>query len=456
MYHDLSTLSFPLPEDVTRAKLHGDFHTARQLIHSWLGREIPQALRSRLEMELDLILVMEKDEFPYTYEDALRLMRSSVKDFRDEELRELWRTGAVDWIYIEGEVHFYRRFLSNLMKTRPAYAERSLKPLTPGSAALLNENIRIMKENGGRSARLHLKASLKVEPNALQEGRKLRVHLPIPQETAQQVSELRIVSSQPENGLPAPGSAKQRTIFWEAESRRDQEFSVEYTYVNRLPYVEPDPAKASPEQPCFDTEEQLPHIRFTPYLSSLLQEIVGGETNPVTKAWKIYEYITTKVMYSFMRPYFTVENISEYAAVNLKGDCGVQAILFITLCRMAGIPARWQSGLYAEPGDTGMHDWAQFYIAPWGWMYADPSFGGSAYRAGDLERWKYYFGNLDIYRMPANSELQSAFVPPKQYLRADPVDNQCGEAEYPDRGLFSWEIDCNHELLSLEELPFEK
>ena len=132
---------------------------------------------------------MEKDEFPYTYEDALRLMRSSVKDFRDEELRELWRTGAVDWIYIEGEVHFYRRFLSNLMKTRPAYAERSLKPLTPGSAALLNENIRIMKENGGRSARLHLKASLKVETNALQEGRKLRVHLPIPQETAQQVSE---------------------------------------------------------------------------------------------------------------------------------------------------------------------------------------------------------------------------------------------------------------------------
>ena len=47
------------------------------------------------------------------------MMRSSVKDFRDEELRELWRTGAVDWIYIEGEVYFYRRFLSNLMKTDP-------------------------------------------------------------------------------------------------------------------------------------------------------------------------------------------------------------------------------------------------------------------------------------------------------------------------------------------------
>lgn len=456
MYHALSTLSFPLPEDVCRAKLHGDFHAVRQLIHSWLSREIPEALRNRLEVELDLLLVLEKDEFPYTYADALQLMKKSIRDFQEEELRELWKSGAVDWIYINGEIHFYRRFLSNLIKTRPAYAERSITPSPPGSAALLNENIRIMKEKGGRSARLRLKASLKVAPEALQEGRKIRVHLPIPQETAEQVSDLRILKSSPENGIPAPGSAKQRTIFWEVLSQKDQEFSVEYEYTNRLSYVDPDPAQASPEQPSFHTEEQLPHIRFTPYLRALLKEIIGEETNPVTKAWKIYSYITTKIMYSFMRPYSTVENISEYAAVNLKGDCGVQAILFITLCRMAGIPAKWQSGLYAEPGDTGMHDWAQFYIAPWGWMYADPSFGGSAYRAGDLERWKYYFGNLDIYRMPANSELQTAFIPPKQHLRADPVDNQCGEAEYPDKGLMTWEIDCDHELISLEEIPFEE
>ena len=31
----------------------------------------------------------------------------------------------------------------------------------------------------------------------------------------------------------------------------------------------------------------------------------------------------------------------------------VQALLFITLCRCAGIPARWQSGLFVTPDDTG-------------------------------------------------------------------------------------------------------
>ena len=49
-----------------------------------------------------------------------------------------------------------------------------------------------------------------------------------------------------------------------------------------------------------------------------------------------------------MREYYAIPNISEYCAVNQKGDCGVQALLFITLCRMANIPAEWESGLYVS------------------------------------------------------------------------------------------------------------
>lgn len=129
-----------------------------------------------------------------------------------------------------------------------------------------------------------------------------------------------------------------------------------------------------------DLEEVLPHMAFTPYLENLLEEILEDETNPIKQARKIFDFVTTKVNYSFMREYFTIENISEYAAVNLKGDCGVQAILFITLCRMSGIPAKWQSGLYVSSHYTGCHDWAQFYVAPYGWVHADLSFAGGAYR----------------------------------------------------------------------------
>jgi len=78
-------------------------------------------------------------------------------------------------------------------------------------------------------------------------------------------------------------------------------------------------------------------------------------------------------MYSFVRKYSTIINIPEYAALNFKGDCGIQALLFITLCRCVKIPAKWQSGLAVTPYHVGCHDWAQFYVEPYGWLFADPS-----------------------------------------------------------------------------------
>ena len=42
-------------------------------------------------------------------------------------------------------------------------------------------------------------------------------------------------------------------------------------------------------------------------------------------ARRFYDYCTTVVTYSYMREYFTITQIPEYAGLNQKGDCGVQA-----------------------------------------------------------------------------------------------------------------------------------
>lgn len=236
---------------------------------------------------------------------------------------------------------------------------------------------------------------------------------------------------------------------------KDSEFAVEYQYENHLAYISPDPEKVEAVQPGFFLEEQAPHIMFTPYIRSLYREVVGDETNPLLKAKKIYEYITSNIRYSYVRKYSIIENIPEYAGINQKGDCGIQALLFITLCRYGGVPARWQSGLFAAPYDIGGHDWAQFYIAPYGWLFADPSFGGSSRRAGNEERRQFYFGNLDPFRMPANSAFQHEFMPPKKFMRQDPTDNQYGECEYEDRALRSSEYETKHEILGICQIPWE-
>ena len=456
MYQDLSYMKIPLPEDVLKLKNYGDFAGAQKMIDHFMTKDIPNALRKRLEIEKDVLKVMGGNEYPYTYEEALEIMTSHLRDFKEEELQYLKEISAADWIYVDGTVHFQRRFYENLMKTRPDLAERVMVEDVDDAQAnelkqkLLNDNVHYMKEKGGRTVRTQIRATIKAQKDAEEVGRKVTVHLPIPK-ICQQVSKVDIIAASPEITKIADEDAAQRTVCFETELKADQEFMVEYAYDYHVDYVELDPAKASEEQPDFCTNEQAPHIRFTPYLQELLKEIIGDETNPIIKARKIYDFVTTKVMYSYMREYFTIECIPEYAAINLKGDCGVQALLFITLCRMTGIPARWQSGLYATEFYTGCHDWAQFYVAPYGWVFADLSFGGSAWRMGNTERWNYYFGNLDIFRMPANSEIQMEFTPEKKWLRIDPIDNQRGEIEYEDHGLSFDQVEVEQILVSMED-----
>ncbi|MGX6977666.1 transglutaminase-like domain-containing protein [Vagococcus elongatus] len=456
MLYDLEYLSVPLPEDVLKQKNYGDFKGATATIDSFLKRDIPDALKQRLRIEKEILKMIGINEYPYSWEQAQKMMQDALADYDTSELQNLKEAGLVDWIYIDGEPHFQRRFLQTLIKTQKDYQERAIQTEDNNGTEQarqnqLNENIRLMKEKGSRKVKTRVKGSIKVKKEYERVGEKVKVYLPVPQ-ACQQLSEIKIISTSPEAAFIAPEDTEQRTVCFETVLEENQEFSVEYSYINQLNYVELDPAQAEPITNDSFLEEELPHIQFTPYLEKLLAELLEGETNPIIQARKIYDFITTKVNYSFMREYFTIENISEYAAVNLKGDCGVQAILFITLCRMAKIPAKWQSGLYVSEYYTGCHDWAQFYVAPYGWVFADLSFGGSAYRMNNLDRWNYYFGNLDIFRMPANSAIQKNFVPEKNTLRADPIDNQRGEFEYEGEGLPYAYLEVTQEMIEMIDL----
>lgn len=458
MKYDLKYLSVPLPEEIQRVKEFGDFASADIAIDFWLTKELPQALKERLIIEKDVIKMMRMNEYPHSFAKADQMMRDTFQDYQTEELIRLKETGLVDWVYIDGEPYFQLRFLANLIKTNAAYVARLREAESNQLEILrkkeLKENIEQMQKNGGRKVRTTIKATIQVKKEFERPGERVRVHLPLPK-ACQQQSEIEILAASPEATYIAAEDAPQRTLCFETILKENQTFTVEYCYVNRMVYQQLEENNVDKMQPSFDLEEQLPHIRFTPYLRNLADEIVGDESNPLKKARLIYDFVATKIHYSFMREYFTISNISEYAATNLKGDCGVQAILFITLCRIAGIPAKWQSGLYVSTHYTGCHDWAQFYIEPYGWLFADLSFGGGAYRDGDRQRWNHYFGNLDVFRMVANSEIQADFQPAKMQLRADPIDNQRGEFEYENEGLPYACLIVSQERLSMEELPFD-
>ena len=458
---DMRYLNVPLPEDLMKLKWGGDYERLISVIDRRLADEtLPAPLRKRLQLER-ILAARIPSQYSYSYEEALELLRANIRDFKDKELETLWEENTADWIYINGRVQFHELFFENLMKTRDDYGARFLGTMEDNekNAALLRENVRLMEEHGGRTVHMRLLTRLSLTPEAEKAcmGKTAHVYMPLPVEYAQ-VRNLRLLGFEGTAGEPVSvdnGSYPQRTARFETVIRGGEVWQTEFEFDNETVFRNPDPSQVLFSQPSFYTGEEAPHIRFTPYLRELTRSVTEGEENPLLAAEKIYRFITSQVKYSFVRSYSTVEDIPEFTAANRKGDCGFQALLFITMCRIAGIPARWQSGLYATPLTVGSHDWAQYYVAPFGWLSADCSFGGSAFRQGDEKRRAYYGANLDPYRIPYASQFMHSFSREEEGLRDDPYDNQSGEVFCGGRFLRSGKEFTVEYRLETAEKPFD-
>ena len=426
---DFLSLDIPLPPDVERRKAMGDLKGALNLIERYLGENDP-ILAPRLRVEKVRLQRLHRD-YPYDRAAAIALMREEWSDMTEAQFDALVDAGRIDWRIIDGQPHYQDSFLG---ATRLYSAEAPGLKKKEEDHTYRNAVLRRMEEEGEVTAEITLKAS--VTARVPTEGKKVQAWLPIPADCPQQ-SEIEILDATPGSRL-APADAPQRTIYWEETGTGS--FFVTYRYRHRAVFTDPMTLECAAEQPTFDTEEQRPHITFTPYLRELAARITEGCTTPAEKARAIYDHVTQNIDYRFQPAYLQLDPIADTCAREKRGDCGVMALLFITLCRLCGIPARWQSGLYAMPGDTGSHDWAMFYIAPYGWLWADVSFGSSSRRNGEEWRRKHYFGSMDPWRMVANSAFQAPLTPPDLAVRQDPYDNQRGEMTVDGVGLDSFEM----------------
>lgn len=439
---DFRHLMDALPADVARRKAAGDIAGALRLIDGYLASPSQAELFPRLRCE-KLRLSRLGGDYCLTREEAIDVVRAEWPDFTGEQFDALVDNRRIDWRYVDGQVRYHDRFLSCIRlypKEAPGLRQK------PADHTARDEMLSRMHSEGELTALITLKATVKAkEPTG---GKLVRAWLPIPAACPQQ-SDIEILSATP-GAIVALEDATARTVYWETTGQ--DSFEVVYRYRHQAVYVDPFQLDWDLDQPSFDTGEQLPHIHFTPYLRALCARITKGCTGPVEKAWAIYKYVTDHVDYRFQPDYIQLDDIADSCAKELRGDCGVMALLFITLCRIAGVPARWQSGLCAEPGDVGCHDWAMFYVAPYGWLFADPSYGSAARRQGEPDRQKHYFGNLDPWRMVANSVFQAPLTPPDPFYRHDPYDNQMGEMAVGDVGLDSDAMERRVEMLGFEYL----
>ena len=329
-------LNVGLPEDILRRKTWGDFEGAVRLIDKRLAGNIPEALRACLVCEREMILRLEKD-YPFSETQALEKIRAAIPEYTEAVFHAMVDDNKIDWIYVHGEPHYFLRFYQTLIKTDAAFAARAgvvNRGRVDGEdngqtrESLLDRSARLMRENGKLANRIRIRASVRIKDEAFEKGKLVRVHIPIPAACIQQ-SEIELVGYYGTPKHIAAEDAPQRTIYWEEVMEENHEFWVEYSDLHTAPYVDPMKIVPDAEQPTFFTNEENPHIVFTPYIKELVKTLTRGVTNPVEKARIFYDFVTLNVKYSFMREYFGLENIAENCARNFKGDCGVQALSLI-------------------------------------------------------------------------------------------------------------------------------
>ena len=192
------------------------------------------------------------------------------------------------------------------------------------------------------------------------------------------------------------------------------------------------------------------HVVLSDDVRRAAHEIVAGETNEVTKARRIYDWVLGNIEYWVKDP----ENkkaspvgSSEYCMTSKTGNCTDFHSLYAALARAEGIPTRMVYGVLYKPEldgqdkDASYHCWIEFWAPGQGWVPLDvavadiyvgdfPTTEANAekvrlttadgYSGAEPAKVEFYFGGLDERRVTFSAGRDITLSPP---AAAGPVNH---------------------------------
>lgn len=131
-------------------------------------------------------------------------------------------------------------------------------------------------------------------------------------------------------------------------------------------------------------EKESIYLQFTNYsdyseeIRNVATSVTEGSKNTLEAAMKLAEWVNEHINYNT-----TYKNLFVPASQVIEkreGVCDEMSSLFISLCRVLGIPARYVSGFaYSNIGKTfGPHSWVEIYTNGI-WIPIDPTYGEYGY-----------------------------------------------------------------------------
>lgn len=452
-------------ERINREEEAGNFTNAKQLIDLYLAEhELSAAEVYELNWRKDRMDRVALD-FNKDKNAVVEYIQRYYPDVDDTMLAHWEETKALEAMVIDGEKKYFSRAASNLFRLDKDAIVRKQKVDTLQHDAMAEVLKRHLPEvvntlSGTAQTRMpsvgmKVKYKVTLKPNAVPDGELVRCWLPFPREDEPRQTEIALIAVNDANYIISPEEYAHRTVYMQKKAKKNEPltFEIEFSYRSAAEWFALEAQKIQPYDTGSDlykkyTAERLPHIVFSDSIKAISERIVGDEKDPYRKVKKIFRWIDETFPWAGAREYSTIPAIPAYVLDSKHGDCGQVTLLFITLARYNGIPARWQSGFMMHPGSLNLHDWGAYYLEGIGWVPIDQSFGLN--RFSDDERVLYFYSNgMDAYRWMVNNDFSQPLFPSKIYPRSETVDFQRGELEWRGGNLYfdkwNWDFEVEYD-----------
>jgi transglutaminase-like putative cysteine protease len=287
--------------------------------------------------------------------------------------------------------------------------------------------------------------TVKVPPGA----HSVRVWFAVPQENAQSV----VTDFKVDCDYPVSynwDSWRNKVGYVDVTAPDKPQFTITETF-HLTPYENRNHIDASKTRPLTGAERTalerylLPttYVVVNDDIKKLSASIVGGETNPILAARKLYDWTLQNVDYWVKDPdHLKASPVgsTDYCLRTKTGNCTDFHSLFASLAMASGIPVRMVYGSLLKPTlngiqvDASYHCWIQFYAPNYGWLPLDVSLANiygkefplsdknkklvelttaTGYHGVDMSKVDFYFGNLDDRRVSWSTGRDLMMQPPQ-------------------------------------------
>lgn len=393
-----------------------------------------------------------KLDFALTPEVALAAIEKRAGSVTPEQITEWEEKNWLESRIIDGKKMYFNRSVSNLFLLLNFHSGTEAEE-DEELIARKEHTVQILRDSNGKGnltdqKKIGITYTITVREGAVPENEIVRCWLPYPKSGHTRQENIILKATSQKEYMISPDTAIHSTIYMErkAEKGKPTIFSLEYEYTSSAQWFDPDSIKATP----YDretylyrnyTSEQLPHIRFHEDVRRLADSICGSGNESVHDAISIWRWFKQNIPWTGAIEYSVIPDLTAYACTNRRGDCGIQTLMFMSMLRYRGIPARWQSGWKVPPYGKNLHDWCEVYFEGTGWVPVDVSYDLQKSNITDLR--EFFMTGIDSYRLIINDGIAGRLYPEKEYLRSEPYDFQRGEVEWKGGNLYfdNWDYE---------------